>query len=152
MFNEITTRNFCVFFPPKKKKKYIYIYIYTQTLRRARTTALNLFSCFFFFFFDKYNYFTPMSMVKQLLLLLFFNCVEPHQGRALWIHPWEVNNKYTTHPLEPCRLHLRLVFKVSLFYYLAYFCYYSWVSLFGIIHRFHYTNSTSFYLYLCYFQ
>ena len=127
MFNKRTTRKFCVFFPKKKKKTKLYL-----NIKKSTYYYFKLFFFFFFFLFNKYNYFQPMSMVKQLLLL-FFNDLEPHQGRALWTHPWELNDRYTTHPQEPCRLHLGWVFKISLFYYLAYLCYNSWVSLYFLV-------------------
>ena len=117
-----------MYFSPKKKKTKLYL-----NIKKSTYYYFKLFFFFFFFLFDKYNYFQPMSMVKQLLLLLFFNDLEPHQGRALWTHPWEVNDRYTTHPQEPCRLHLGLVIKISLFYYLAYLCYNSWVSLYFLV-------------------
>ena len=62
------------------------------------------------------------------------------------------------------KLYLESLFFANLFYYSAYFCYYSWVSLhflvlfigptalFGIIHESHYTISINFYPYLQYFQ
>ena len=36
-----------------------------------------------------------MSYFMRTTFSIFFY-VEPHQGRALWIHPWQVNHKYKT--------------------------------------------------------
>ena len=40
---------------------------------------------------------------------------------------------------------------VNLFYHSTYFCYYSWVSFFGIINEFYCTISANFFIYLQYF-
>ena len=32
------------------------------------------------------------------MFVFFFDDEEPHLGRALWTHPWEVNPRYMTQP------------------------------------------------------
>ena len=68
----------------------------------------------------------------------------------LYTRKCEKNNS----PKSTLSFRLANIIFVYLFYYSAYFCYYSWVSLhfLGIIYESHYTISANFYLNLQYFQ